>query len=172
MARGNDGRWIAYGPSHLSFASNESENESHSVMFDSLRPHGLHSPWNSSGQNSGVDSLSLPQGIFPTQGSNPGLPHCRWILYQLSYQGSHIFEMVVYDLKYCSIVMFSNMWSLNICKWAFQVALVAKNTPCQCRRHKRCGFDPWVRKIPWRKAWQPTSILPWRIPWKEEPGGL
>ena len=37
-------------------------------------------------QNTGVGSLSLPQGIFPTQGSNPGLPHCRRILYQLSYK--------------------------------------------------------------------------------------
>ena len=40
------------------------------------------SPWNSPGQNTGVGSLSLLQGIFPTQGSNPGLLHCRWILYQ------------------------------------------------------------------------------------------
>jgi len=31
-------------------------------------------------------------------------------------------------------------------------------------------FDPWVRKIPWRKEWQPTSVLAWRIPWTEEPG--
>ena len=38
------------------------------------------SPWNSPGQNIGVRSLSLLQGIFPTQGSNTGLPHCRWIL--------------------------------------------------------------------------------------------
>jgi len=36
----------------------------------------------------GVGSLSLLQGIFPTQGSNPGLPNCRWILNQLSHQGS------------------------------------------------------------------------------------
>ena len=43
------------------------------------------SPWNSPGQNAGVGSLL--QGIFPTQGSNPGLPHCRQILYQLSYKG-------------------------------------------------------------------------------------
>ena len=43
------------------------------------------SPWNSLGQNTGVDSLSLLQGIFPTQGSNPGLPHCRRILYQLRH---------------------------------------------------------------------------------------
>ena len=35
-------------------------------------------PWNSPGQNTGVGSLSLLQGIFPTQGSNPDLPHCRW----------------------------------------------------------------------------------------------
>ena len=39
-------------------------------------------------KNTGVDSLFLLQGIFPTQGLNPGLPHCRWILYQLSYEGS------------------------------------------------------------------------------------
>ena len=38
-------------------------------------------------QNTGVGSLSLLQGIFPTQGSNPGLLHCRWILYQMNYQG-------------------------------------------------------------------------------------
>ena len=55
-------------------------------MSDSLRPHGLHSPWNSPGQNPGVGSLSLLQGIFPTQGSNPGLPHCRRILYLLSHK--------------------------------------------------------------------------------------
>ena len=103
-------------------------SESHSLMSDSLRPHGLYSPWNSPGQNTGVGSQSLLQGIFPTQGSNPvsrvagrfflpseppgkpknswvvslpllqwvfltqgsnrGLLHWRWILYQLSYQGS------------------------------------------------------------------------------------
>ena len=65
------------------------ESESHPVMFNCLRPHELYSPWNSPGQNTGVDSLSLLQGIFPTQGSNPGLPHCGWILYQLSHLGSH-----------------------------------------------------------------------------------
>ena len=49
-----------------------------------LRPHRLYSPWNSPGQNTGVGSLSLLRGIFSSQGSNPGLPHCRQILYQLS----------------------------------------------------------------------------------------
>ena len=64
------------------------ESENRSVVSDSLRPHGLYSPWNSPGQNTGVGSLSLLQGIFPTQGLNPGLPHCRQILYWLSHQGS------------------------------------------------------------------------------------
>ena len=45
-----------------------------------------------SGQNPGVGSLSLLQGTFPTQGLNPGLPHCRGILYQLSHQGSQRLE--------------------------------------------------------------------------------
>ena len=66
----------------------QSESESCSVVSDSLQPHGLYSPWNAPGQNTGVSSLSLLRGIFPTQGSNPGLPHCRRILYQLSHQGS------------------------------------------------------------------------------------
>ena len=48
----------------------KSESESCSVVSDSLQPHGLYSPWNSPGQNTGVGSLPLLQGIFPTQGSN------------------------------------------------------------------------------------------------------
>ena len=56
---------------------------------DSLQPNGLYSPWNSPGQNTGVGSLSLLQGIFlPTQESNRGLLHCRQIIYQLSYRGT------------------------------------------------------------------------------------
>ena len=43
----------------------------------------------------------------------------------------------------------------------------------QCRRHRRCRFDLWVRKIPWRRKWQPTPVfLPEKIPWTEELGGL
>ena len=51
----------------------EKGSEGGSLMSDSLRPHGLYSLWNSPGQNTGVGSLSLLQGIFPIQGSNPGL---------------------------------------------------------------------------------------------------
>ena len=60
-------------------------SESRSFVSNSLQPH---SPWNSPGQNTGVGSLSLLQGIFPTQGSTSGLPYCRQILYQLSHKRS------------------------------------------------------------------------------------
>ena len=69
-------------------------------MSDSLQPHGLYSLWNSLGQNTGVGRLSLLQGIFPTQGSNPGLPHFKQILYKLSHKGSsRILERVAYPLS-------------------------------------------------------------------------
>ena len=69
-----------------------SESKSHSVVSNSLRPHGLNSPWHSPGQNTGGDSHSLLQGLFPIQELNQGLLHCRQILYQLSSQGSLISE--------------------------------------------------------------------------------
>ena len=73
------------------------KSASHSIMSDSLWPHGLYNPQNSQGQNTGVGSLSLLQGIFPTQGLNPGLPHCRQILYQLNHKGNpRILEWVAY----------------------------------------------------------------------------
>ena len=65
-----------------------SESESGLVVSDSLLPRGLDSPWNSPGQNTGVGTCSLLQGIFPTHRSNPGLAPCRHILYQVSHQGS------------------------------------------------------------------------------------
>ena len=75
-------------------------SESRSVMSDSFRPQGLYSPWNSLGQNTGVGTHSLLQRIFPIQGSNPGLPHCRHILYQLSHQGSpRILEWVAFSSR-------------------------------------------------------------------------
>ena len=72
----------------MSYINGKCESENHSFVSDSLQPHGLLSPWNFPGQNTGVGSLSLLQEIFPTQGSNPGLLHCRQILFQLSPKGS------------------------------------------------------------------------------------
>ena len=73
------------------------KSESCSVLSESLRLHGILSPWNSPGQNTGVGSLSCLQGIFPTKGSNPDLPHFLGILYHLSHMGiPRILEWVAY----------------------------------------------------------------------------
>ena len=77
----------------MSLESPANESESHSVVSNSLQPHGL-CPWTSPGQNTGVGGLSFLQGIFPTQESNQGLLHCKRILYQLSYQGSPLSGML------------------------------------------------------------------------------
>ena len=79
----------------------------HEVKWKSLSrvqlfetPWTIKSPWNSPGQNTGVGSLSLLQGIFPTQGSNAGCPHCRQILSQLSHKGNlRILEWVAYPFS-------------------------------------------------------------------------
>ena len=89
VGRGGDGRQVQeWGGIWIPMVDSCWKSESCWVLSDSLRPRGLYSPWNSPGQNTGMGICSLLQGIFPTQGSNPGLPHCRQILYQLSHQGS------------------------------------------------------------------------------------
>ena len=72
-----------------------SERKKHDSVLKSEN-HPVCNPWtiygDSPGQNTGVGSLSLLQGIFPTQGLNPGLPYCRRILYPLSHKRSPFFE--------------------------------------------------------------------------------
>ena len=77
--------------------------------WDSLK---LYSPWNSPGQNTGVGSCVLLQGIVPTEGSNPSLPHCRQILYHLSHQGSpHPPAVVVQSLS--RVRLFTIPWTAD-----------------------------------------------------------
>ena len=76
------------------------ERKSLSCVWLFVTPWTMYSPWNSPGQNTRVGSLSLLQGIFSTQGLNPGLPHCKQILYQLSHEGSpRILEWVAYPFS-------------------------------------------------------------------------
>ena len=101
-----------------------------------------------------------------------------WALYLL-----FLFLFLALFLKYsvrwvdCCIqfhrVLFKN-WiivDLQCCVSFWCTAKWFPEPACQCRRHKRHGFDPWVGKIPWRRATH-SSILAWRIPWTEEPGWL
>ena len=108
------------------------ESESCSVVSESLRPLGLYSPWNSPGKNTAVGSLSLFQGIFPTQGSNPGLLHCRQILYQLSHEGSpRILAWVTYPFSsgsswprnwtgICIVGRFFTNWAIREAQYSIQ----------------------------------------------------
>ena len=76
-----------------------------SVLPNFWWPHGLYSPWNSPGQNTGVGWRFLFQGIFPTQGPNPGLSHGRRILYQLSHQGNTVhFTSFKFYNSFCYII--------------------------------------------------------------------
>ena len=86
---------------------------SRSVMPDSLGPYGLQPtrllyPWDFPGKDTGVGCHFFLQGIFPIQGSNPGLPHCRQTLYSLSHQGSHwidnIYNFIVSTKHYKNAV--------------------------------------------------------------------
>ena len=90
-------------------------------------------------QNTGVDSLSLLQGIFSSQGLNPGLPHCRWTLYQLSHQGNAtILEWVAYPFSRGS--SWPRIWTGVPCiaggfftNWAIKVKVkVAQSCPTLC----------------------------------------
>ena len=99
-------------------------------MSNSLQPHGLYRPWNSPGQNTGVGILSLLQGIFPTQESNPGLLHYRQIVYQLSHKRS--------PFRYHRYPLF------GLPKW-----LSSKEFSCQ-------AID--MDSIPGKGKWQPTPV--------------
>ena len=108
----------------------DSESESRSVVSDSLWPRGLYSPWNSPSQNTGVGGLSLLQGTFPTQKSNPGLLHCRRILYQLSHKRSpRILGWIAYPFSSgsswprnqtrvsCTAGRFFTNWAIREAQW-------------------------------------------------------
>ena len=113
------------------------KSESRSVVSDSLRPLGLYSPWNSPGQITGVGSLSLLQGIFPTQGSNPGLPHCKQILYELSYQGRKAIWSQAFNLLGANIIFFLKMRVSSVQQW-------------------KC-FDKHILCCPFWRAWAPQA---------------
>ena len=81
-------------------------------VSSSLWPHGLYSPWNSPGQNTGVGSLSLLQQIFPSQGSNPCLLHCRQSVYHLSHQGSPRIPLKVKVKSLSPVRLFATPWTI------------------------------------------------------------
>ena len=82
-------------------------------------------------------------GIFPDQGWNPCLLHWQVDSYPLCHQGSPIQVFLSCGSIVCIV------YNITYIYWW----LSDKESACQCRRCKRCGFSPWVRKIPWRRKW-------------------
>ena len=107
-------------------------------------------------QNIAVDHHALLQGSFLTQGSNPCLLHCRWIFFTAELLGEPL-----------NIRILQSGSNNHDCaspaplrqRLDFPGGTSGKEPACQYRRHKRQGFDPWVRKISWRRAWQPTPVF-------------
>ena len=144
------------------------ESESRSVVSDSLRPHGLYSPGNSPGRNTGVRSRSLLPEIFPTQGSNPCLLHCGQTLHQLSHKGSpRILEWVAIPspgdlpdprIEPGSPALQADSLPAELAGKPSTQAIVSgirlrrgllwglggKESTCQCRTHR---WNPWSEKI-------------------------
>ena len=119
---------------------------------------------------------------LPDPGINPGLLHCRQIFCHLSHQGSpgspwwgQILESYLLELEpwlpcslqgqpwgrffICVSLSFFRCTPSKIIVTNFPGGFIVKESAWHCRRHKRCGFDSWVRKIPWRRAWQPTPVF-------------
>ena len=137
-------------------------------MSNSLWSHGLYSPWDPPGQNTRVGSLSLLQGLFLTQESNPGLPHCRWILYQLSHlESPRILEWVVYPFSKgssrprnrtgvsCIAGGFFTNWAIGSvqslsCVWLFATPWTAAHQASLCITNSRSllNFMPTESVMP------------------------
>ena len=83
------------------------------------------------GKNIGVGSLSLLQGIFPTQGSSPGLLHCRKILYQLSHQGSPSYISYMNVKLLSRVRLFGTPWTVTY-QAPSSMGFSGKNTGVRC----------------------------------------
>ena len=135
----------------LSYAEKKSASESRSAVSNSLRHHGLYSPWNSPGQNTGVGSLSLLQGIFPTQRSNPDL-HWTWIIYQLSHKGSPrtlewVAQTNTLEFWFKGRSLWCHLRSIQMLQWQFLKPL--RSLPAPQSGHCRCY---------WRIERRPSGI--------------
>ena len=137
------------------------------AVSDSLWPHELWSarllcPWNSPGKNTDMGCHALIQGIFPTQGSNPSLPHCKQILYHLSHWGSpRILEWVAYPFSR-GFSQPRNTTGISCISGGFLTAELQGETRVQ----SLVWEDPLEKGMATH-----SSILAWRIPWTEESAG-
>ena len=137
------------------------------VVSDSLWSHGLKPTsllcsWGSPGKNTGVGCLFLLQGIFPTQGSNPDLLHCRQILYQLSHQESPL--LLNLDIKRKTRDWLEKAMATHSSTLAWKIPWMEEPGRLQSMGSQRVGHD-WATSlslftfIHWRRKWQPSPVF-------------
>ena len=115
-------------------------------------------PWNPPGQNTGVGTLSLLQGFLPTQGSNLGLPHCRWILYQLRHNGSpRIQEWVAYPFSSGSSPPRNQTGSHALQADSLPIELSEK--PIEMISYNICLLQIWKTQQ-WPQDWKRSVFIP------------
>ena len=121
------------------------QSKSRSVVSNFLWPHGRYSSWNFPGQNTGVVSCSLLQGIFPTQESNSGSLNCRWIIYQLCYQRSFLWVVNKGLLKayqwspFCELQTKAQI-QLSVIHWLINLLNTENMSNVKCR------FNCWATR--------------------------
>ena len=123
-------------------------SESHSVVSDSLWPHGLYSPWNSSGQNTGVGSIPFSRESFQ--------PRDRTQVFRIA--GRSFTVWATREALGVEITLVSD----STCRFSFPGGTSGKESACQSMqemRRKRCRFNSWIRNIPRRRKWQPTPVF-------------
>ena len=123
------------------------ESESGLVQSDSLQPHELYSPWNSPGQNTGVSSHALLRRIFPTQGLNPGLLHCKWILLPAEPEGKpSIYQITTWPCNPTPVNIAREKHAPNdTCTPMFTAALFTIGKTW--KRPKYPSIESWIKKI-------------------------
>ena len=110
----------------------------YSLRLYGLEPAMLHFPWNFPGSNTGAGCHFLLQGIFLVQGSN---------LCFLCFLHWQLYNYITWETLYKKRIRCPKLIK------GFPAGTSGKEPACQYRRHKRLGFNPWVRQIPWRRKW-------------------
>ena len=134
-------------------------------MSDSVQPHRhqptrLPRPWDSPGKNTGVGCHFLLQ-CMKVKSESEVTQSCPTLSNPMDYRlpGSSIHEIFQARVLEWGAITFSVMKYYLAIKEGFPGSASGKEPACQCRRHKKHRLDRWVRKIPWRRVWQPTPVF-------------
>ena len=132
-------------------------------------------------QDTGVGSHPLHQGIFPTQGSDTGLLHCRQILSLSEQPGKPLLKYII-NSTYQLIVLISSLIFVSYVHFFLLYELcsgvsIRRGFPGGSVKNLPAKWETWVQSLVWEDPLEEgmathSSILAWRIPWTEGPGGL